>query len=400
MKSENTIKDICPQKKCTGCSACFNACKQNAITMVEDACGFFYPHIDETKCIGCGLCQKSCPVNTKPALNYPADCYATAIIGEDELLKSASGGAATMFMKKIIDEGGVVYGCTGKDIFHVHHLRVNTEDGIEQLRGSKYVQSLVGEVYEQVKNDLRDTEHLVLFTGTPCQVAGLKGFLRKDYDNLITVDLVCHGVPSQKMLNDNIRLYTSEKDGEKIKVAFRRKVPSAKPTTKFNSARIEFGWFCEQNQPYSSFARKPYKDPYMFGFLSCLTFRESCYTCRYATAARVGDITISDFWGLGNDTPFEHGKGVSAVLLNTEKGCRFFNTVKDEMTCVQRDPIEAIIGNGQLQSPSRKRSSHNAFISSYPQIGFAKAVSKSLRKEKIKLLVLKPFFNSIRKILK
>lgn len=243
MHSNNKIKEVCPVDKCTGCSACYNACRHQAINMVEDSLGHLHPEIDSDICVGCHLCQMSCPVINRQTLLYPKSCYAVALAEEKDLMESASGGAATALMRAVISEDGIVYGCTGEDVFHVHHIRIDSLQDIQRLRGSKYVQSEIGTTYSDVLKDLKD-DKMVLFTGTPCQIAGLKSFLRKDYSNLTTVDLVCHGVPSQKMLTENIGYYTEEKDGKKIKVSFRKKVVVEGGKTIHNSARIVYGWFC------------------------------------------------------------------------------------------------------------------------------------------------------------
>ena len=366
--------------------------------MTENELGHVHPQIVEDKCVGCNLCQMSCPVVNKPLLVYPDFCYAVALPKDKDLEFSASGGAATALMRAIINENGIVYGCTGEDIFHVHHVRVDSLQGIEELRGSKYVQSEVGLIYKSILADLK-SDKTVLFTGTPCQVAGLKVFLRKDYPKLITLDLVCHGVPSQKMLTENIHYYTSENDGKNIKVSFRRKNCGSSVSTKLNSARIEFGWFLQTNQPYLDISRKFYEDCYMFGFLQCLTFRDSCYTCRYATSARCSDITLADFWGLGDDANYEKGKGVSLCLINTEKGSSLFDKVRDKVNAQERDVVEGLIGNGQLQRPSCKNNAHALFRCLYPKFGLKVAIEKSLKKEKFKLKVMQPLKQNVKRII-
>lgn len=395
MHSNRIIDKICPDEKCTGCSACYNACRHQAIKMVEDDYGHVHPTIDVGKCVGCNMCQKSCPIVNKPALLYPKKCYAMALSEVKDLKLSASGGAATALMRVVVKDNGVVYGCTGEDVFHVCHIRVDSLENVEKLRGSKYVQSEIGLIYKSVLVDLKAGK-MVLFTGTPCQVAGLKSFLHKDYSNLITVDLVCHGVPSQKMLTENIGFYTSEKDGKKLKVEFRKKIVHS--NSKLNSARIEYGWFF-QNQPYLSITRKFYDDSYMFGFLQCLTFRESCYTCRYATSARCSDITLADFWGLANDAHYEKGKGVSLCLINTEKGQSLFDSIKIHTNVVEREIVEALLGNGRLQCPSRKSSYYYEFRALYPKYGLRIAINKTLKKKKFKLKVLIPFKKILKKVL-
>ena len=397
MHLDKTMREICPMVQCIGCSACYNACRHQAINMTENELGHVYPQIDEDKCVGCNLCQMSCPVVNKPLLRYPNFCFAVALLKDEDLKFSASGGASTALMRAVINENGIVYGCTGEDVFHVHHIRVDSLQDIERLRGSKYVQSEIGLIYKSVLADL-NSDKTVLFTGTPCQVAGLKSFLRKDYPKLITSDLVCHGVPSQKMLTENIHYYTSESDGKNIKVSFRRKKCGSGVNTKLNSGRIEFGWFL-RNQPYPDVNRKFYDDSYMFGFLQCLTFRDSCYTCRYATSARCSDITLADFWGLGDDANYEKGKGVSLCLINTERGQSLFDKVRDKVNAQERDVVEAIIGNGQLQKPSDKNNAHALFRCLYPKLGLKVAIEKSLKKEKFKLIVIQPLKQNIKRII-
>ena len=388
--------EICSVDKCTGCSACYNACSHQAIKMREDKLGHLFPIVDSDKCVRCMLCKSSCPVNNKPILVYPAKCYAVALLDKNDLRKSASGGAATAMMREVLRNEGVVYGCTGENIFNVHHIRIDNVADVEKLRGSKYVQSSIGYIYKMVKTDLQNHRE-VLFTGTPCQIAGLRAYLRKDYPNLTTVDLVCHGVPPQKMLTENIRSYTSETDGSKLQVSFRRKISPSK--AKLNSARIEYGWFCK-NQPYSCVSKRFYNDSYMLGFLQCLTFRESCYTCRYATSARCSDITLADFWGLGNDAGFENGKGVSLCLINSDKGQTLIERITPYTKVAERDVVEAVIGNGQLQRPSCKNHAHNMFRGLYPIYGLNIAIHKSLKRVRFRLKVLEPIKQNIKKLMK
>lgn len=390
------MKEICPKEKCTGCSSCYNACKHKAIEMKADTYGFIYPVVKQNQCIDCGLCQKVCPVNYPQQLLYPNDCYATTLQEENDLMKSASGGAATAFMRKFINQEGIVYGCTGEDIYHVHHIRIDSIIDIEKLRGSKYVQSDISDTYSQVLADIK-LDKSVLYIGTPCQIAGLRAFLRKDYEKLFLVDLVCHGVPSQKMLTDNIHCYTRESNGKDLKVSFRRKLITKKSSSILNSARIEYGWFLQT--PSKSIIEKTFfKDSYMLGFLSCLTFRESCYSCRYATSARISDITIADFWGLGRDAGFENGKGVSVCLINTTRGMKLFEQAKELLIVVRRDPVEAIMGNGQLQYPSKRHANHKLFKELYPQLGLSKSICKCLKKEIREYNVIKPLKTFIKKM--
>lgn len=385
------MKEICPINKCTGCEACSNVCAHSAIKMQPDSSGYKYPVIDESLCTDCGLCQKSCPSLTLHHRYYPIQNLALTTKDEKDTLSCASGGAATLFSRSIISQGGVVYGCNGNDIRNVHHARISSLEEVELLKGSKYVQSAINNVYQQVREDLRSGIK-VLFIGTPCQVAGLYGFLRyKVYDNLFTADLVCHGVPSQQMLNDNIDLYT-EVRGCECKVRFRDKVLQDS-NAKCNAIyRITYGWFF-QNQPYVSepIFRTFKKDPYMLGFISGLTFRPNCYECRYASVARVSDLTLSDYWGLPDNAGFEKGKGVSNILINTSQGQVLWSQTKESAIYKERPLIEAIKGNGQLLAPSSRHPEHDQFVKLYPSIGFKEAInecSKSyLKKQRVKEMI-------------
>ncbi|HRT82594.1 MAG TPA: Coenzyme F420 hydrogenase/dehydrogenase, beta subunit C-terminal domain, partial [Oscillospiraceae bacterium] len=198
---------ICEKEECFGCFACVSVCPQTCITMEEDdAIGHIYPIIDNDRCIRCGLCQSVCPVLVKPEKRSLEKAYAAYSLDEKEHEVSSSGGVAACFSRNVISDGGVVYGCSSKMDNGISHIRVESADQLFLLQGSKYVHSHIKSTYIQAKEDLRMGKQ-VLFTGTPCQIAGLKSFLKKDYENLLTVDLVCHGVPSQRLLFDEIKDY-------------------------------------------------------------------------------------------------------------------------------------------------------------------------------------------------
>ena len=374
------MEQICDENLCTGCSACYNICSKDAITMENNELGFAYPKIDNEKCVDCGLCKKICPALNPVLQKYPDDCYAVAANDDEELLSCASGGAATQISREIIKQNGVVYGCSSENPKEVQHVRIADAAGLEILKGSKYVQSKIGNIFRKVKEDLKSGLK-VFFVGTPCQIAGLKKYIgEKLNDNLYTADLVCHGVPSQKMLNDNIHLYETENTLFQIK--FRKKA-----ITKQNTVyRILFGWFF-QNQPYKDNAPiwvSYDEDPYMNAFIGCLSFRDCCYKCRYANAARCADVTLADFWCLGSDAGFESGKGVSLLMVNNEKGKYLLSLLNSSCRIVQRDITEAIKGNGQLQRPSDLPYQRKMFCDLYVNGDFKTAVKRSMRKQKIK----------------
>lgn len=333
-------KDICKREYCTGCEACANACPHNAITMKANWQGFKYPHIDQNLCIDCGLCKKICPANIKEKIPFEFGVARAFIEKNPEFLnKASSGGAFGVMARHIIGQGGIVFGATMDDDYNVYYTAVETVKDLDMLYGSKYVQSYVNDTYRQVKEALKSGRQ-VLFCGCPCQVAGLKSFLRKDYENLFTMDLICHGVPSQPYFRNYVKDLLWKKKEEGI-TAFRFRWKT-NPYNKPNNTSI-----------YNGFHRKDY---YMTYFLWGKGYRTSCYHCRYAGEKRQGDFTIGDFWNNKvAKLPINDSQGASLVLFNTSKAQALEPVFKENGTCLPLKSLADAIGGdgGQLKHPSR-----------------------------------------------
>ena len=334
---------------CCGCEVCTNVCSQSAIAMVEDAYGFRYPQIDTTKCIDCGACIKKCDFQKlgKNGIetNAPIEAYAAYHIDEQVLMASASGGVFFAFAQYVLSKGGCVYGCIMDEDFNVRIVRGDSVEDVEPMRGSKYVQSEMGLIYEDVKSSLRD--RLVLFTGTPCQVAALKSYLGNGRtDNLITIDLICHGVSSIK----SFKLYLSFLEKTKrIKIK------------QYNFRSKEIGWglsgaveiVSDNKGKLTKRIVLSKNDFYKSNFSSWNTIRPSCTTCKYATFSRIGDFTMGDYWGwerLGLALPST--KGLSVLLVNSPK----WSTIINQLSLVLvKTPLKlAQQGNETLNHPAKK----------------------------------------------
>lgn len=345
--------------------ACSSACHHGAIQSSEDEFGFIHPKIDEHKCINCNACRRVCPELNRVEMRFPLKCYACSVKDQSNSCKFASGGAASILAQYILDQGGVVVACSGEDIQNVHHKIYRKEDKLAGFAGSKYVQSYISpellvEVRQLLKNGI-----LVAMFGTGCQTAGFKNAFRTCSDNLVLVDLVCHGVPSQQMLNDNISYYESKYPTYRPQsVHFREK----------NKGNITYGWY--GNDSDHKIAVSWRKDAYMAAFLDCLSIRPSCSECRYAFSGRATDITLSDFWGLGADCSLYGQNGVSAVLINTQKGLEILQALKN-LNIEEREVGEAIKGVGRLQTPSPHNPLSEKFFELYVKEGFHKAVEKT-----------------------
>ena len=329
-------------EKCTGCRACEESCPKKSITMVVDDEGFINPLINQDTCIDCKLCHKRCPQNGYNQWKAPLDVYAVRDKDDQEIYRSASGGAFAVIARYALTElGAVVYGAAYIDEdLHVGHIAVKNISELYRLQSSKYVQSNTFETYDEVKLFLIQGVK-VLYSGTPCQIAGLKSYLNKDYDNLLTVDLICHGVPSP-LLFEKYMTWLSSKMTKVIEYDFRDKSD---------------GWGLD----YKAKAKAKAKalpgllDPYYYHFLKGDTYRECCYECRYCRKERVGDITIGDYWGIEMEHPkFFSTKGVSCVLVNTPKGEDAFKHICNYMYVLESTFEQVARHNENLYYPTKR----------------------------------------------
>lgn len=351
---------ICNKKNCVGCFACYNICPKNAIEMAEDDNGFIYPKINYDKCINCNLCKKVCPGLNDLEYNLPKKCYAMQRKNKNKLNESSSGGVASVLAEEILKNGGIVYASIFEKKFLIHHVRISNFVDLKKMKGSKYVHSYIEDTYKNVKNDLIKKKK-VLFIGTPCQVAGLKMFLMKEYENLICVDLICHGVPSQLYLKDELEILTDVNKINKLK--FREN----------NDFRIT------ANSYNCSLDIEMDKSRYYRGFMNSLFYRENCYECKYAKKKRISDITIGDFWGLSQNSNLYKNRndGVSVVLVCTKKGEMLIEKCKDEFKIDERPIDEAIEGNDQLRNPAKRNKKYYKFKKRYSKKGFNKAYDRT-----------------------
>lgn len=358
------MKEICPKDTCTGCAACVNACPRSCIKMQEDEWGYINPVVDDSQCTDCGLCVKVCPSNKKEIDSVvPNKCYAAWSLDSQDRSTSSSGGAASVFSTIITSAGGVVYGAVVSKGANIHHARIDKANDLYRLKGSKYVQSHIGDMYKSVLKDLKQNL-IVLFIGTPCQIAGLKGFLRKPYSNLITVDLICHGVPNQKLLHEHISNQTALCAVDNVSFRGMEEWALSIVSNKKIKYKCEFP-----------------KDKYLTGFMYGLFYRPSCYQCKYAGSSRISDLTIGDFWGLGKKVPFSYPKEkVSVILVNTPIGEQLLSKCSNSLFLVERPVEEAVNGNSQLQCPARKHEFYELFRKMYPKWGYKRSVRICLMK--------------------
>ena len=380
---------ICSKNKCTGCFACFNICPKKAISMIKDKYGNIYPKIDANKCINCGLCKKVCP-QLKENLDFkePIDAYAMHIVNEKKRSESTSGGAATVFYEKILNEKGIVYGAAnlfGKEQFEF--IRITKISDLYKVKGSKYVHCYINNIFSKIKKDLNNDKK-VLFIGTPCQISGLNSFLMKEYANLITIDIVCHGVSSQKLLFEEIRNYKI--NPKNVYYIFFRdeKYFNLKLFDKDKNILLE---------------KKSDMSNYYSNFLQGNIYRENCYNCRYAQRKRISDITIGDFWGLSKESKVNDGeeKGISLIMTNTKKGEGLVSSIYDKCIIEKRTIEEACAINHQLNHPTYKTKKYEIYINNYPKLGYIKTMNKMKTfKEKVKFIIKnnKIIYNIIQKL--
>ena len=341
----NTIVLYEKKEDCCGCGACLNICPRNAITMKEDKCGYKYPVIDISKCIKCGQCKKVCAFQNRDETNKPIDCYAAVSKNKKQVMRSSSGGIFASLAAYIIDQGGIVYGAAYGENWKVHHVAVESKKQLIDLQGSKYVHSDTENTFSIVKEQLK-LGRLVLYSGTPCQIAGLQSFLGTDYDNLLTVDIVCHGVPSYKMFHDYLHLLEEKYGGTITSFSFRDKSK---------------GWGINGSIVINGKKRTIWgsSSSYFHYFLKGWIYRENCYKCKYACSNRPADITLGDYWGIEKHHPelltkdgWDDTKGISCIVINTDKGKKY---LEDLPISLQRSNFAKISDkNTQLLRPCKK----------------------------------------------
>lgn len=339
-------------ENCTGCAACYNKCPKHIISMEMDKEGFLFPVVDDKLCVECGACEKACPV-VAPLINHNKVNPKTYAIWSDlDRTRSSSGGAFSALSRYVLSLNGVVFGAEFTDNFECSHKAVDSIEALDSLRGSKYVQSDINDSYAQAKELLKQ-DRWVLFSGTPCQIAGLYGYLQYDYPKLITTELVCHGVPSSKLLKSYIDRLAIKKRGNIKKISFRK----------------SDGWEMRTSIQIGENTEILYgiDNLYMEAFNKSALFRKSCYNCPYAKIPRLADCTIGDFWGIGKyGIPFKHNnsKGVSLLLINNDKGKMLFSHLEN-CFIEERTIEEASVINHNLKSPSKLCSNRDVIISSF-----------------------------------
>lgn len=375
------IKILSPAD-CCGCSACEQICPLGCISMQEDSEWFAYPVVDTVKCIDCGLCEKVCPIINSKELTRTQGVFAVKSKDDNLRLESSSGGVFTLLAEKILDDGGIVFGACYDSNWEVTHSWTDTKQGLEKFRGSKYVQSRINGAYKDAEMFLK-AGRKVLFSGTPCQISGLRLFLRKNYDNLVMVDVACHGVPSPGVW----RKYLQEVINKHTAMSLSKDVSAI---TGINFRDKRFGWKKYSFVIYVKSAIDADNSSillsdihshnvYMDAFLSDLSLRPSCYDCRSKLGRSGSDITIADYWGIDSVHPgFNDDKGVSLVILNTEKGERAFNDI--DATKLKSSLAEAVKYNPCLNTSIQKHRKRIRFFKDmYEGIPFIDSVKNCLR---------------------
>lgn len=361
-------------QECAICGACINACPVDAIRLDKVHLDFRYPQIKEDICIHCNRCEKACPIlgnKGKPGEGYPV-AFAAKSENDPMRMRSSSGGVFYELADQMLRDGGYVCGAVFDDEFHVKHILSNAKENILRMMGSKYSQSDVGYCYREVK-DVLEKGCKVLFSGCPCQVAGLRTFLGKEYPNLVLVELICHGIPSDHMLQTYIGMQERKYGARLTRMEFRNK----KKGWHNSSVRMKF----ENHRIYSI----PYTaDAYTVGFLRNITLKSSCYDCHFRNFTAGSDITLGDFWGAEVELPEDDNKGISAILVNSGKGMDIIDRCNLALTPAN---VETVIKyNKNLLCSAALSPQRSLFYASADTNGLEKAIRRYLEESTIQKL--------------
>ena len=322
--------EIKEKENCCGCGACVQACPQKCISLVDDVEGFWYPQVDIEKCIQCGKCDNVCPILDYEEKQQDVKSYVAYTTNDDIRKESSSGGLFTLLAEDVLDDDGIVFGAAFDDEFMVYHTSVANKVDLAKLKGSKYLQSRIENTFMEAKVAL-DNGIKVLFTGTACQIEGLKKYLGRQYDNLMTVDILCHGVPSPKVW----RSYLKEREKEigNIKyINFRNK------STGWKRYSIEI--LGDNSKEYK---KEFFRDSFLRLFLGNISLRESCYACKFKGLSHPSDITLGDCWGIGKYIPeMDDDKGTSVVLIHSIAGEKMYKAIESKVKMSNVEIDEAI----------------------------------------------------------
>lgn len=364
--------NIKEKSKCSGCHGCYNICPRNCIEMRYDNEGFWYPRVDINKCIKCNLCVKVCPIIKKeekrPITNQSKEEKKVyAAVNKNEIIRSnsSSGGVFTAIAEYVIDNNGVVVGAAFDKGFEVKHIVVESKDELYRLRGSKYVQSKIGDIYIQVKKILNEGRS-VLFTGTPCQIDGLNAYLNRTYSNLLVVDIICHGVPSPILWKNYLEYIQLKNNSEISKVNFRSK---------------KEGWRLFSLMCIFKNKKKKFKnieeDFYLIAFQNNINLRPSCYECKSKGEIRSSDLTLGDFWGIeSTNLKLDDDKGTSIIIVNTDKGNKILQEIINDLKFEITNIKIATKANKNYYISASKNEYRKNFISEINNKNFDKIVRK------------------------
>lgn len=360
IKKENkAFVDFLEKKSdCSGCHACYNACPKNCISMDRDSEGFWYPIVNLDECVHCNMCQRVCPaVNENKTDNMPV-AYIGFNNNSSVRKNSSSGGIFTAIADELLNKDATIYGAAFNDEYDVEHIGVDNADGLEKLRTSKYVQSKIGKTYKETKAKLDDGEY-VFYTGTPCQIEGLKAYLGKDYEKLYTQDIVCHGVPSPNIWNEYVKYMSKGNDIKSI--SFRDK---------------KFGWHyfsMRITTDKSNYVKRLDQDVFIRLFLDNIILRPSCYDCKFKKEVRISDFTIADCWRPAKvkSQLKDDDKGLSMMFVNSEKGKELFESLKTDLTYQEVDYNLAIASQSAATGSVKMPKNRQIFFDSVERSGFA-----------------------------
>lgn len=397
------------KEECCGCSACKNICPKSAIRMEEDCYGFLYPIIDKQLCIACHACEKVCGYQKRQEESKPLQVLVAARKDKDKIMKSASGGIFAALAEDVLSEGGLVFGASMEyenNQLVPKHIEIENIEELTKLQGSKYVQSEIGDTYRVAKEKLLKGKK-VLFSGTPCQIGGLKQYLGKDFDNLLTVDIICHGVPNARFFQSYIKCLEKKLNGRILDFKFRDKSK---------------GWGLNGKIVYEDNHNKVrekyishYDSSYFKLFLESSTYRESCYSCKYCNDSRPSDITLGDYWGIQKEHPeafqekgsyFNQEKGISVVVVSSIKGKNYIQKCNYMLYSLNSTYSKAARKNGQLTHPSKRSDTREKILELYKNEGYEVVESYFKRhykltriKGRVKRLVPKKIKRMIKRVI-